>query len=64
MSMLLVPDVLNRLVVSSWPGIQAETPQSPWQPPEQHRSPPTVPAGIARFKRGHFEPGWQTQPCV
>lgn len=56
---LQVPDLsmlLIRLVVSSWAAVQAEAHQSPRQPPGKHRSPPAVPAGIARFKRGHFEP--------
>lgn len=59
MSMLSI-----RLVVPSWSGIQAEARQSPRQPPGEHRSPPAVPAWIAIIERGHFESGWQRQPCV
>lgn len=38
-----------------WAAVQIETHQSPRQPAGQHRSPPAVPAGPTRFKRGHSE---------
>lgn len=53
-----------RPAVSAWHRIQAQAPQSPWQPLRQHRPSPAVPAGITRFTQCHVKRRRPQQPAV